>query len=209
MDNLSLRQLKEKLIEKKGYTAEPKHSQLQDLKELVNDMISYRSRSGVQCSGHIARDFEEPLSLGNIEDFSNDIKPQICASHVERVCNCRSRSGCSCNSYTSSCTCNSRTPTSCDCQSRTYQDKCSGYIDQCSCDYDYNGNDSTTGGFCSCESRTSSCTCNNRTLVQPCSCNYRTGSECNCQSRTSSCGYNTSSCSCNSRCSCDTVETYG
>jgi hypothetical protein len=40
---LSLRELKEYLIAKEGYTIQPNHSQLADLKELVDGMINVRN----------------------------------------------------------------------------------------------------------------------------------------------------------------------
>lgn len=255
MDNLSLRQLKEKLIEK-GYTVEPKHSQLQDLKELVNDMINYRNNSRIQCNGHINQDFNNSLSIGDINKFSDNIKPQTCLSHAERVCTCRSRTSCSCNSntpicqcnyrtgtcscnsYTSTCYCNYRTSESCDCQNRYSSTSCVGLTDRTgntNC-LGYARCSSNEGRYyedCSCFSRDAcssksyvTCTCQFQTTRPKCECDSRTPSTCNCQlryescgtvtisdsqcpSRTGSCGTVLGSCNCNTRCSCDTVETYG
>ena len=203
---LSLRELKEELMAKQGYTITPHHNQLSDLKALVDDMVNVRSQnppssgsgsySGVTCSGHTAPG-EYNLSLGDISNL--DIKGCSCHTVKDTTAYCRSRTyTCSCNSNTPTCTCNSRTPVSCDCQNRS---------SICSC---HAGN---VGG-CRCQARTTSCECENRigcmsNYITSCTCNSRTPEPCNCQSRTSSCGSrNTTSCTCNGRCACNSEKRF-
>lgn len=198
---LSLRELKEELIAKGGYTITPNHSQLADLKSLVDDMLNVRSgsppgsgsgyRSGTTCNGHQAiNDYE--LSLGNIGDL--DIKGCSCNSVNDTTAYCRSRTyTCSCNSNTPTCTCNGRTSSSCDCQNRINWPQCSCNSRTCS----LVGN---TGNVCECVSRFTE---------YGCTCNSRTSESCNCQSRTSSCGSrNTTSCTCNGRCACNSEKRF-
>lgn len=202
---LSLRELKEYLIAKEGYTISPSHSQLADLKALVEDMMNVRSESppsygsgyysGTNCIGHQnISDFK--LSLGDINAL--DIKGCSCNTVNDKTAYCRSRTyTCSCNSNIPTCTCNSRTAVTCDCQDRT--SSCRNYF---KCEGDYGGTS------CFCQDRVSTgCSCDGYQTT--CTCNSRTPEPCNCQNRTSSCGSrNTTSCTCNGRCACNAEKRF-
>lgn len=193
--SLSLRELKEYLKSKGGYSTEPNHSQLQDLKSLVDDMMEQRSGtppssgsgsySGVTCTEHMpVGDYN--LSLGDINTLDikgcscNEVNDTTgyctgrtyrptCSCNVDTYCDCESRT------YASACICNSRTPEMCECQSRT--------------------------GTCTCDMRTA-CDCKTRTAAATCTCNTR-GGTCDCQSRTY-----TSTCTCNGRCACNAEDRF-
>ena len=82
---LSLRELKEYLINKQGYTTTPKHSQLNDLIDLLNNMYNFRNQpepgtgsgyySGVTCTGHTGTSYEGDISLGDINAKAVSVKP--------------------------------------------------------------------------------------------------------------------------------------
>ena len=201
---LSLRELKEQLIAKQGYTITPNHNQLSDLKELVDDMMNVRSESppssgsgyysGTNCIGHIIPT-EYNLSLGDIADL--DIKGCSCHTVNDTTAYCRSRTySCSCNSNTPTCNCNSRTATTCNCQSR---------IEMCGSHGPCN---SVSDTMCFCKSRTDEgCWVHGHSPA--CTCNTRTSDPCECVSRTSSCGSrNTTSCTCNGRCACNSEKRF-
>lgn len=221
---LSLRELKEYLIAKEGYTINPNHSQLADLKALVNDMMAVRNEappssgsgyySGTNCIGHQnISDFK--LSLGDIAAI--DIKRCVCNTVDDKTAYCRSRTYyCSCNSNTPTCTCNSRTPASCDCENRTYScacvtnfEACTGVVVHCPCNYQNSDNCSCNNNAtvtCDCRSRTK---CGCQAAVGTCSCKSRTPESCDCQTRTSSCGSrSTTSCTCNGRCACNAEKRF-
>lgn len=185
--SLSLKELKEQLVSKGGYTITPKYSQLDDLRTLIDNMMAVRNEaspstgsgyySGTNCIGHQPIiDFD--LSLGDFNSI--DIKGCSCDSVDDRKAYCRSRTYyCSCNSNTPTCQCNSRTPTSCTCQNRV------------ACDCVWAAPDGTG------------------TSLPTCGCNSRTSESCSCLSRTSSCGSrNSTSCSCNGRCACNSEKRF-
>lgn len=195
---LSLRELKDYLIEKGGYTITPSHNQLTDLKILVDDMMNVRSEnppstgsgsySGTNCIGHTIQSGYK-LSLGDINAL--DIKGCSCHTVNDTTAYCRSRTySCSCNSNAPTCTCNGRTVITCDCRVRT--------------------------AICSCNQRNAmEGTCPNVIVNDTiweevwCSCDTRTSSPCNCQGRTSSCGSrSTTSCTCNGRCACNAEKRF-
>lgn len=232
---LSLRELKEYLITKGGYTITPSHNQLADLKALVDNMMDIRNEappstgsghySGTNCIGHQAiTDYK--LSLGDINSL--DIKGCSCNIVYDKTAYCSSRTyHCSCNNNVPTCTCNGRTATTCDCQSRTSEDRCYAYF------YNFGNSDcktvwSTCGAVyvstypCDCNNRTKSetscptnsiaagCGCYSRTNAPTCDCDSRTPDPCDCQGRTSSCGSrSTTSCTCNGRCACDAEKRFG
>lgn len=204
---LSLQELKQMLIAKKGYSISPRSDHLQDLKTLLNDMYQARSTPGVSCSGHSGSSYSGQMSLADMKSAGDQLKPCTCDSYNNTSgCNCVSRSGssaCSCYSRTNSCSCYSRSgSSSCDCNSRTgcscvsrteYMScRCFSRA-ECNCD---GFNAAASYEACSCNSR-SGCSCQSRSGSSSCSCNSR-DSGCSCQSRTGS-----SSCSCNGRCDCN------
>lgn len=224
---LSLRELKEYLIAKEGYTINPNHNQLADLKELVNDMINVRnesppssgpgSYSGTTCNGH--QNIESySLSLGDIKAL--DIKGCSCNAVENKTAYCESRTYiCSCNSNTPACECNTRTYT-CSCNSNSPTCTCNSRTTTCDCYSRWGEGDNLheeIGGklVCICKTRTAqpTCTCNMR---YGCDCEYRTSScgsrntsDVQCGSRTSSCGSrDTTSCTCNGRCACNTEKRF-
>lgn len=211
---LSLKELKEYLVAKQGYTITPNHSQLMDLKLLVDDMMSVRSESspgtgsgynsGTKCIGHqVVTDYK--VSLGDIKSLNikscschqvNDTTAYCdsrtytcsCNSNIP-LCDCNLRTGsCSCNSNTPLCNCNARTAIYCDCQSRWAEGACE-------CDSDHCGDEG-----CTCDGRQRGCSCRSRTASDICNCYSRTADYCDCQSRIYSCGtVSPSECTCVSR----------
>lgn len=208
---LSLKELKEELIAKEGYTITPNHNQLADLKALVDDMMNVRSESppssgsgyysGTTCSGHVHHSGYK-LSLGDINAL--DIKSCSCNSVKDTTAYCRSRTYyCSCNSNVPTCDCNVRTGGSCSCKSRTSQPTCDSHFTGCDCQ-----NRGLYGDSCTCDVL-EECYCRSRTSQNTCDCNTRTGYTCYCQSRTSSCGSrDTTSCTCNGRCACNSEKRF-
>lgn len=192
---LSLRELKEQLIAKQGYTITPAHNQLNDLKVLVDDMMNVRSASppssgsgsysGTNCVGHLQSDYK--LSLGDISGL--DIKGCSCHTVKDITGYCTGR--------TYSCSCNSNTP-ACTCYTRTYSCSCNSNFPVCTC----NGRTVTT---CDCKSRTSSPDCSARNCscyinyTNACQCNIFDTDSCVCVSRTVGDGGSQYSCSCRAR----------
>lgn len=227
--SLSLRELKEYLKNKGGYSIEPNHNQLKDLRDLVDDMMEQRSGtppstgsgsySGITCIGHTpVGDYN--LSLGDINTLDikgcscNEVNDTTgyctgrtytptCICDVDTYCNCRSRTS------ASTCECNTRTGT-CECQSRGTACECHGRIKPCTCV------SRTLAYTCICNDRTGTCDCQVRTYADRCagvvwcdcfsrtgSCTCNTRTACDCQSRTYAstcyCNYRTGTCNCVSR----------
>lgn len=216
--DLSLRGLKEYLIAKQGYDITPGHSQLNDLKELINDM--YRVRSENTCPAHSGTAYTGYLSLGDIYSAAQQLYPCACYAQKVAVCDCKSRTGgdsCSCDLRTATCDCRNRTGESycdcdargvCDCQMRrfscAYYGPCYSYwwdyrdgSSGCSC-RDRSVDDCSAyivTESCSCEAR-GVCSCENRIGEPNCDCDAR--GVCNCQTRTPA-----DICVCDGRCSCN------
>ena len=160
--NLSLRGLKEYLIEKEGYSITPEHNHLQNLKSLLDDMYDYRSQN--TCTSHVGTEYIGELSLGDMYSAGSNLTNCTCNINTGTTCNCVSRSS------TSTCTCN--VDTYCDCRSRTYAAACTCHARTrsagiCDCV-------TRTGiSSCYCYFRTGSCSCVSRTSLAKCTCNGR------------------------------------
>lgn len=228
---LSLSELKEYLITKEGYDISPRASSLDDLKQLLNNMYQVRNQN--TCVSHIGTSYEGSLSLGDMYDVGQSLKPCSCNSYKHIVCSCQSRtatSTCVCNdratgsgfcncenrTYLSTCTCNVRTNTVCNCQSRTHEPSCTlkeRHLEgppskACVSDVWCVTN---TRAVCSCENRTAGLVDHN-SLVLYCNCYTRTAVEaCDCNGRTNpdcDCRIRVgqSHCTCNDRtgvCNCE------
>ena len=220
--DLSLRGLKEYLIAKQGYDITPGHSQLNDLRDLINDM--YRVRSENTCPAHSGTSYTGYLSLGDIYAAAQQLYPCACYSQKATVCDCRSRTGgdsCSCDLRTATCDCRNRTSVDncncdargvCDCRQRRYS---CGFYGSCEAYWrcvEYDGGsgydclcvnrtwDDSCSAYmvtdaCACETR-GVCSCVNRTGEPKCDCDTR--GVCNCQTRTPA-----NICLCDGRCSCN------
>lgn len=211
----SLAELKALLVAKQGYTIAAEDDDFKDLTTLVNDMVQVRnspthgcpSNQGTVCTGHSLVPYAGKLSLADIEGILASIKPQTCGSHQGMGCDCDSRTGCSCNGYTSACDCDTRTYScscnnntwACSCNSRTASCSCNGYTASCDCNTRTNtcqcvsrtAEASCISNSCTCYARSPGCqvyspNCPSRTSVPACMCN--TVEQCYCQSRLSSCG---------------------
>ncbi len=235
---LSLRELKDTLISKGGYTITPAYTQLADLKSLVDNMMAVRSGaapgsgsgsySGITCTGH-QNVGNYSLSLGDINALN--IKGCSCDSVTNTTGYCTSRTGgnsCSCDDRTGSCDCVSRTSNpictcnlnaTCTCQNRTGHDVCGCDYDTCQCQMrTKNGEED-----CQCYSRTESCICEDVyapictcNLNATCTCQNRTAeSVCSCNVRASGSGFcdcesrtASGACQCNGRCACNTEKRF-
>gem|GEM_PF-1815646 len=224
--DLSLRGLKEYLIAKQGYSITPGHSQLNDLRDLINDM--YRVRSENTCPAHSGTSYTGYLSLGDIYAAAQQLYPCACYSQKVTVCDCRSRTGgdsCSCDLRTATCDCRNRTSvdnctcdgrgTGCDCRLRRYSCAYYGTCDSYWWCGEYSREDDGPIDGCLCVDRsihdscyayivTEACACETRGV---CSCVNRVGEPncdcdtrgvCNCQNRTPA-----NICLCDGRCSCN------
>ncbi len=201
--NTSLQNLKALLVSKSGYNIVPNHDCLNSLKTTINDMITYRN--SYSCSGHVNQQFAGKLSMGDLTDFANNIKPCTCNANTSYGCSCDSRGVCSCEgrdgtsnslNYIVVCTCKTNSP--CDCQSRSAYD-CTSYVSgppiSCNC-YLRDG----VSWDWSCEAQAPQCTSE---ITYLCDCHSRTGtSVCDCNDRTLYC-------SCQVECNCNGNRNFG
>ncbi len=233
---LSLKQLKEYLLSKGGFTGTHHHNELNDLKNLLNNLYEYRDQSppstssgdnsGVTCNTHIQgnryHDYKDTLSLQDINEAP--ITTCSCHSYLDKTCHCVvvedecfcvSRAACDCVSR-ATCDCVSRT--NCNCVSRTcacqsrHGVECNDVHKPCYCQI-------RLANSCRCNSRTA-CACNVRETClsndSPCACLTRTICDCdtrticNCVSRdTCNChGREWYECDCHGRCSCNAEDRF-
>jgi hypothetical protein len=203
--NTSLQNLKALLVSKSGYNIVPNHDCLNSLKTTINDMITYRN--SYSCSGHVNQQFAGKLSMGDLTDFANNIKPCTCNANTSYGCSCDSRSSCLCESrsgtsdnlnYLVVCTC--KTYIACECQSRIPLVDPVCYCNSRTTSCDCVSRQGLTYGTCLCNGRTEGCSSE---VTYLCDCYSRTGtSSCDCNSRTGSC-------SCQSECNCNGNRNFG
>ena len=169
--SISLRQLRDLLINKEGYTIPPKYRNLKDLKTLINNMNDVRSEplitctedepnfniSGSRCTNHIHYPYEyEHISLGNLRDVGDPLLDCTCHIVQESICYCVGRDQePPCDFYNQ-----------CDCHNRTALEDCPNV---CGC--------LIAGGGCGCQTVIPGCQCH---TVTQCSCNVLSGCQCNC-----------------------------
>lgn len=218
----SLKQLQEYLVNTvKGTSGTHGYSSLNDLKNLVNNMITVRSGappasgsgsySGVICTGHTTKKMYDSsgLSLGDIKSFSDSyLKKCTCdGGHTVKVAYCPSRTTCTCVSQNDTCacdwdecSCNSVSCTfNCDCRSVEVEHRCSCDVDDYGCDCVVE-----VGNECTCQSRTAKTDCEGKgSDADEWGCTFN----CYCQNR-SACGTVSVSCQCNARCTCNQLKTF-
>ena len=189
MAEISLTTVKVDLMAKRGYTTTPGHSQLEELRALVNNMLAVRRQPlsgggpkdniyGSVCTGHTTKTtYDGNLSLADIADFNDSyILPCACDVDTQKGCECVSAIDCKCQSRTS-CGCVSRNTCSCD-------------MEACACNTTY------CPWNCDCESRGSMCGCNSNN----CGCHTRfAGSDVTCEWDVTPCSCEMTSCTCQSQ----------
>ena len=231
MAEISLATVKVDLMAKRGYTTTPGHSQLEELRALVNNMLAVRRQPlsgsgpkdniyGSVCAGHTTKTtYDGNLSLADIADFNDRyILPCACDVDTRKGCECESAIDCKCQSRTS-CDCVSRNTCACDintcsCDKATCPGNCyclnRGFL--CGCNSDNCGcHDRTPGALCGwdvtpCSCEMTHCTCQSQRRDRCDRYEYDIsrwcGLNCRCKSRTTSCDGRVSSSECPTNVSC-------
>lgn len=192
MAELSLWTVMEELKKKEGYTVTPGRSQLDDLKQLVNNMLAVRRAplvgsgptdniSGSVCPGHTSKRVYDSsnLSLDGFLRFNDSyIEPCSCDSDTNVACECEDNTDCGCVDRTS---CECVAVPSCSC----VNDICESNTEWCPSNYTCECVDRTSEPACDCNTL---CECQSNLVyndqgkwIRGCDCAIRT---CPCQGRT-------------------------